>query len=227
VFGRSLPHELGTPLLLLEAYCTVLQDTEVAALSPRGRKYLERMRSAAAHLRSLGTAVLAMAPLSTQPMRWQRVDLSWLAWQVIDVLRDSDRGRKVETSVEPGMSATGDPDLLRTLLTNLIANAWKFSGPRPVAHITIQTVDTEHGRAICVADDGVGFDMQHVARLFTPFGRIHGPAEFAGSGLGLCIAHAVVERHSGRVWAHSVEGQGARFYFWLGAGPHPGAPAPA
>lgn len=224
-FARSLPHELGAPLLLLEAYSTVLLDTEAQALSPRGRKYVERMRNAAAHLRSVGTAALLLAPMSTQAMRWQRVDLSSLAWQVIDVLRERDKARKVETSVEPGMSVTGDPDLLRALLGNLIGNAWKFSAPRAVARIVVQTVEAEHGRAVCVADDGVGFDMLQAGRLFTPFGRLHGLAEFEGSALGLWIARSVVERHSGRIWAESVEGEGARFYFALGASPQVLPPA--
>jgi len=222
-FGHFLPHELGSPLLLMEAYSTLLLEDEAESLSPNGRRYAERIRAAAAHLRGLGTALLVMAPLSRYAMRWERVDLSSLAWQVIDSLRERDRTRQVETSVEPGMSVTGDPDLLRVLLGNLIANAWKYSGPRRVARIAIQTVDTELGRAVRVSDDGVGFDMQHAERLFTPFGRLHGAAEFDGNGLGLAMAHAIVERHSGRIWADSVEGQVARFYFLLGPGPHAAA----
>lgn len=224
-FGHFLPHELGSPLLLMEAYSTLLLEDEAESLSPNGRRYAERIRAAAAHLRGLGTALLVMAPLSRYAMRWERVDLSSLAWQVIDSLRERDRTRQVETSVEPGMSVTGDPDLLRVLLGNLIANAWKYSAPRSVARIAIQTVDTEPGRAVRVSDDGVGFDMQHAERLFTPFGRLHGAAEFDGNGLGLAMAHAIVERHSGRIWADSVEGQVARFYFLLGPGPHAAAGA--
>lgn len=222
-FGRFLPHELGSPLLLIEAYSTLLLDEESASLSPKGRRYAERIRAASAHLRGLGTALLVMAPLSRHPMRWERVDLSSLAWQVIDSLRERDRTRQVETSVEPGMSVTGDPDLLRVLLGNLVANAWKYSAPRRVARIAIQTVETDLGRAVRVSDDGVGFDMQHATRLFTPFGRLHGAAEFDGNGLGLAMAHAIVERHSGRIWADSVEGQLTRFYFLLGPGPHAAA----
>ncbi|NNU42011.1 sensor histidine kinase [Ramlibacter montanisoli] len=224
-FGHFLPHELGSPLLLMEAYSTLLLEDEAESLSPSGRKYVERIRAAAAHLRGLGTALLVMAPLSRYSMRWERVDLSSLAWQVIDSLRERDRKRQVETSVEPGMSVTGDPDLLRVLLGNLLANAWKYSAPRTVARIAIQTVETELGRAVRVSDDGVGFDMQHAERLFTPFGRLHGAAEFDGNGLGLAMAHAIVERHSGRIWADSVEGQVARFYFLLGSGPHAAAGA--
>lgn len=222
-FGRLLPHELGSPLLLIEAYATLLVEAEAEPLSSKGRHYVERIRSAAAHLRGLGSALLVMAPLSRHPMRWERVDVSSLAWQVIDSLRERDRLRQVEVSIEPGMSARGDADLLRMLLGNLLANAWKYSAPRRVARIAVQTVETEAGRAFRVADDGVGFDMQNAARLFTPFGRLHGPAEFEGNGLGLAMARAIVERHSGTIWADSLEGQGARFYFRLGAAPDPPA----
>lgn len=225
-FGRFLPHELGSPLLLIEAYATLLIDAEAKSLSPKARHYVERIRSAAAHLRGLGSALLAMAPLSRHPMRWERVDLSSLAWQVIDGLRERDRLRQVEATVEPGMSVTGDAQLLRMLLGNLLGNAWKYSARRRVARIAVQTVETDAGRAVRVADDGVGFDMEHAARLFTPFGRLHGLGEFEGNGLGLAMARAIVERHAGTIWAESVEGQGASFYFRLGSAPKPPAGDP-
>lgn len=225
LFGRALDHELGAPLLVIEAYANLL-EAEANGISPRSRKYLERLRSVATHLRSLGMAVLRMAPVPAQPIRWERVDLSALAWQAIDVLRAEDPSRKVDIGVEPGMSAKGDPDLLRSLLANLLANAWKFTAARPVAEIDIRTVDTQYGLALRVCDNGTGFDMQHAGRLFTPFGRLPGPLDSMGAGLGLATALRIVERHSGMLWADAREGEGARFYFVLGAAPAPAVHAP-
>jgi signal transduction histidine kinase len=110
----------------------------------------------------------------------------------------------------------GDPHLLRTLLANLLGNAWKYSATRQQPRISFGIVHAAPGGpAFCVADNGVGFDMEHAPRLFHPFERLHTRGEFDGVGLGLVMARRVVERHGGRIWVEAAPDQGARVFFRL------------
>lgn len=218
-FGRALPHELGAPLLKIEAFAEFLLQLQSPSLPDRARAHLKTIRREAGHARRLGDALLVIAPRSEQPLLWERVDLSSLAWQLVDMLREADASRKVEVAVQPGMSVMGDPRLLRLLLSNLLGNAWKFSSSRPAAHVAIRRTQSPSGECYCVSDDGVGFDMHLAARLFQPFARLHGVTEYAGVGVGLWIARRIVELHGGRIRAEAREGEGARICFSLRAAP--------
>ncbi|MCA1818522.1 MAG: hypothetical protein LC620_00455, partial [Halobacteriales archaeon] len=119
--------------------------------------------------------------------------------------------------VQPGIVCRGDAMLLQTLLQNLLANAWKFTAGKPAARIEV-TRQGEAG-AVCVRDNGAGFDMAYAAKLFRPFERLHTAAEFEGTGIGLATVARIVERHGGRAWAEGRPGHGASFYFTLGPEP--------
>ncbi|WP_255515302.1 ATP-binding protein, partial [Luteimonas sp. J16] len=146
-------------------------------------------------------------------------DLSRLATEVIGELRQAEPGRMVETVVEPGIEACGDPALLRNLLQNLIGNAWKFTAGRPHARI-------EFGRdpeaqpapgmvALRVRDNGAGFEPAYASKLFRPFQRLHGSDEFEGHGIGLATVKRIIDRHGGSITAEAAVGQGATFRFVL------------
>jgi light-regulated signal transduction histidine kinase (bacteriophytochrome) len=217
LFGRALPHELGAPLAVIDAFAALLQEREAQALTPRGRLWLDRVRAAALHAKSLADAMLVLAPVSLQAMDRVPVDLSALAAQIIDLERDAAPQRQAQVTIEPGLQALGDPHLLRTLLANLLGNAWKYSSTRPQSRIAFGRVHAADGEpAFCVSDNGVGFDMEHAARLFQPFERLHTRSEFEGVGLGLCLARRVVERHGGRIWVEAAPQQGTRVFFRLG-----------
>ena len=132
-------------------------------------------------------------------------------------LRD-DRG-EVTTFVEDGLVVDGDAKLLRIVLENLLGNAWKFTGRKPTAHIELRRtpVEGEGPAAFVVRDDGAGFDMTYVAKLFGAFQRLHGSKEFEGTGIGLATVQRIVHRHGGRIWAEAAVGRGAAFHFTLGA----------
>lgn len=218
-FARAIPHELKTSMAIIGGFSAALYEREHGALSDRGRRHLDGIRRTAAHAKSLGEALLVLAPMSMQAMRWEHVDLSAIAWEFVDLLRNGADSRTVEVEIQAGMRAIGDPDLLRLLVGNLLGNAWKFTSQRPVARIDFRAVDAGAHQAFCVSDNGVGFPMAHAGELFAPLVRLHGPAEFEGSGIGLAIARRAVERHAGHIWADASEGQGARFFFSLGAAP--------
>lgn len=222
-FGLALPHELKAPLGVLHAFASLLQEREAQALSPRGRLWLQRVCTSASHASSLADALLALAPLALQPLRREPVDLSALACEIIDLQRAASPDRQAQVTIEPGLAASGDPHLLRTLLSNLLGNAWKYSAARQPARITFGSVHGPDGApAWCVRDNGVGFDMAHAARLFRPFERLHTRSEFEGVGLGLVIARRVVERHGGSIWIEAAPDQGTAVFFRLG---DPGARA--
>lgn len=216
-FGRALPHELKAPLSVIDAFATLLQEREAQALSPRGRLWLDRLRGAALHASSLADALLVLAPVPLRSMEAVPVDLSALAVQIIELERAVAPDRQAQVTIEPGLEAVGDPHLLRTLLTNLLGNAWKYTSTRPQSRIAFGKVPgSDGGPAFCVSDNGVGFDMEHASKLFRPFERLHTRTEFEGVGLGLCIALRVIERHGGRIWVESAPEQGTRVFFRLG-----------
>jgi signal transduction histidine kinase len=161
-------------------------------------------------------ALLSLAQLSARPLAREPVELSALAGSILDELRQGSPERAVELHVEPGLSAEGDPLLLRALLENLLGNAWKYSARGDCTRIRFEQQQSQGGQRIfVVADEGVGFDMQGAERLFNAFQRLHGASEFPGTGVGLASVRRIVRRHGGEVWAESQPGQGARFYFTL------------
>jgi signal transduction histidine kinase len=147
-----------------------------------------------------------------------RVELSALAREIIGELRADQPERDVEVRVADGLLASGDPHLLRLALTNLLANAWKFTSNR--RHATIDFGRYSQGdRAgtvvFYIRDNGAGFNMDYAGKLFEPFQRLHSAAEFPGNGLGLAIVQRIIRRHGGQVWAESRPGSGATFFFTM------------
>ena len=161
-------------------------------------------------------AMLSLARLSAQPIARQPVDLSQLAHWVIEDLRRGAPERSVSVDIEPALQATGDPTLLRQVIENLLANAWKYSSRVEQAQIGFGRSEREGRLVFEVKDNGAGFDMRSAERLFGLFQRLHGANEFPGTGVGLASVRRIVRRHGGDIWAESAPGEGARFYFTLG-----------
>lgn len=188
----------------------VLEDFG-AALGQKGVDSLERVRAAATRMSELIDDLLALARVGKDELRRSEVDLSALAESVGAGLQRTHPDRSVELVVSPAIQLNADPRLLRVVLENLLGNAWKFSARRPRARVEVLPVTRDGQPGFIVRDNGAGFDMEHAARLFAPFERLHVEDEFPGTGIGLATVQRIVDRHGGKVWAESGVGEGATF----------------
>ncbi len=218
-FAYSISHDLRAPLRGIDGFSQMALEEYGDKLDVQGRGYLERVRAAAQRMGSLIDDILELSRVSRLAMGRNQVDLSKLATELLDEMRQSDPGRRVETAIAPDCLAEGDRQLLRILLQNLLENAWKYTARQADARIAFGKERLDTGEtAFFVRDDGVGFDMQYADRLFAPFQRLHKPEEFAGSGIGLATVARIVHRHGGRVWVESAIEQGTTLRFVLGRG---------
>jgi signal transduction histidine kinase len=214
-FSYTVSHDLRAPLRVVDGFTRILKEDYGRVLDRIGNDHLDRVLGAAARMNSMIDALLALSALSTQPLARQPVNLSQLAGFIVDDLKRELPQRHVEVLVQPGLMAQGDPTLLRTVLENLLGNAWKYSGKNALARITFERVNYEGREVFVVGDNGAGFDMRFADRLFGVFQRLHSANDFQGTGVGLASVRRIVRRHGGEVWAESEVGQGARFYFTL------------
>jgi light-regulated signal transduction histidine kinase (bacteriophytochrome) len=144
-----------------------------------------------------------------------RVDMSMLARTVAEGLQASDKRRAVTWTIQDGLWATGDARSLRAALENLLGNAWKFTSKVAAAHVEFGALADSEPVVYYVRDNGAGFDMTYLGKLFGVFQRLHSADEFEGTGIGLATVQRIVRRHGGRVWAEGEAGRGATFYLTL------------
>ncbi|WP_411879683.1 PAS domain S-box protein [Polaromonas sp. YR568] len=227
-FSYSVAHDLRTPLSTIDGFCALLEKHMPPGAGERALHFLDRIRSSVRRMGELTDGLLALARLSRTSLVWEPVDVSAEALRAVRRLKDADAARDAHFTVEPGMAARGDQALIRQVLGNLIANAWKFSAKKPHTEIEVGRLPGEDAHPVFfVRDNGAGFDMAYVNKLFGNFERLHSPDEFAGSGIGLATAKRIIDRHGGKIWAQSAVGEGSTFYFSLGgdqSGTGEGAP---
>lgn len=214
-FSYSVSHDLRAPLRSIDGFSRMLEEDYRERLDEQGLDYLRRVRNSAHRMAELIEDLLALARVGRADLRRQVLDLTSEARRIIAQLAERDPARHIAVNVPDGIVAEGDPGLVRSLLENLLSNAWKFSARRQDAQIEIGVTDRNGGRAYYVRDNGVGFELAQAERLFQPFQRLHSAAEFEGTGVGLATVHRIVTRHGGRIWAEASAGGGATFYFTL------------
>ena len=225
-FSYSVAHDLRSPLISIEGFSALLQKALSSGNGERAGHYLARIRSGVQRMGELTDGLLSLAQLSRASLRWEAMDISAEANQLLRQHAERDTGRWVRTLVEPDLLVRADTALLRQVLDNLIANAWKFTSKNSNAEITIgRQLGADQLPVYFVRDNGVGFDMAYADKLFGTFQRLHSPEEFSGSGIGLATVKRIITRHSGRIWADSAVGEGSTFYFTLGS-EQPQADAP-
>lgn len=214
-FSYSVSHDLRAPLAAVEGFTRALAERLGDHPDEKVVHYLARVRAGAHQMEELIQGLLQLARLAREPMASVPVDLSELASDTLESLRVQAPGRQVEVRVREGLVALGDARMLRTVMQNLLGNAWKFTEPREPAVIEVGMKQEAAGPVFYVKDNGVGFDMAHAVRLFTPFQRLHTNEEFPGTGIGLATVQRVIERHGGRIWAQAEPGQGCTVFFTL------------
>jgi PAS domain S-box-containing protein len=212
-FSYSVAHDLRAPLRAIDGFSSAVLEDCKDQISAEGKLYLERVRAGTVRMAHLIDDLLRLSRISRQQMARSEVDLSGLAQEVISQLRVTNPDRQVRFMITPGISVTGDKDLLRIVLENLLGNAWKFTCKEPQAEIELGRQSGDGQRVFFVRDNGPGFDMRYADKLFGVFQRLHRDSEFPGTGVGLATVQRIIQRHGGRIWAKAAVGEGATFYF--------------
>jgi light-regulated signal transduction histidine kinase (bacteriophytochrome) len=217
-FTFSVAHDLRSPLRALSGYSEALIEDYGDRLDETGRWYAERILAATERMGALIDDLLNLSQVSRAELVLGPVDLSAEVADIADELQAREPKRRVRFTVQDGIWANVDRILIRTVLQNLVENAWKYTAKSDGATIEFGTAAAEDAMVCCfVRDNGAGFDPAFGSKLFQPFQRLHSVTEFPGTGIGLVSVRRIVERHGGRVWAEGAVGRGATFYFTLNA----------
>lgn len=215
-FCYSVAHDLRGPLRRIAGFAQMVREDEAERMSEAGRENLDRVARASQEMDQSIDALLNLSRLSRANLHRTGVDLSRLAAEIVQGLQQSEPGRSVEFRVQPELLDCGDDRLLRIALENLLENAWKFTRKCASPRIEFgRDCDAEGRDCYFVRDNGAGFNMAYVNKLFMPFRRLHSSSDFPGHGIGLATVQRIVSRHAGKIWATSEVGHGATFYFSL------------
>jgi PAS domain S-box-containing protein len=214
-FSYSVAHDLRTPLQTIRNYSYLLTVDCADKLGDIGKDHLKRIDVAANKMKMIIENLLKLAKIAREQLHLENINLTAMAQSIIDELKMTETSRQVTTSVDEDLKAVGDVQLISVVLTNLIGNAWKFTGRNPESRITIGSKDIHGIRTFFINDNGAGFDIKKEKYLFQPFKRLHPENQFKGTGIGLATVYRVIQKHGGRIWAESEVNEGATFYFTL------------
>jgi PAS domain S-box-containing protein len=222
-FAYSIAHDLRAPLRAIDGYTQIIKEDYEAALDDEGRRVLSIIRSSAQRMGQLIDDLLALSRLSRKELRFTEIDMEALFLSVYQELASPLLLNKIDLHLGTLSHANGDPTLIKQVLTNLISNALKFSSHQERISLSFSSTREADRVVFCIKDNGAGFDMNYVSKLFNVFQRLHSTSEFEGTGIGLAIVHRIISRHGGEVWAEGSVNKGASFYFTLhGKGILPG-----
>jgi len=216
-FSYSIAHDLRAPARSVINFGTIVFEESANNLTDTAKDYLLRVINAGKKMGSLIDGLLNLSKLAKQEILDQSVNLSRITKEISESLQSDEPKRKVKFVIQPGIVANGDAVLLKVVLTNLISNSWKFTSKLPgEALIEFGETQKDNQRAFFIRDNGVGFDMTYVDKLFEVFNRLHPENSYEGIGVGLAIVQRIIFRHGGKVWAESSpEKKSTTFYFTL------------
>jgi len=214
-FSYSVSHDLRAPLRHLTGFAELLQRNEHAKLDDKARRHLTFISESAVRMGQLIDDLLAFSRSGRTALCQAPVNLDALVQGVIQGLHPDTQGRRIAWQIAPLPGVNADPNLLRMALTNLFSNALKFTQPRDEARVQMGCTENAREHIFFIHDNGVGFEMEYVEKLFVVFQRLHATEQFEGTGIGLANVRRIISRHGGRTWAESVLGEGATFYFSL------------
>jgi light-regulated signal transduction histidine kinase (bacteriophytochrome) len=218
-FSYSVSHDLRAPLRSIDGFSqALLEEYQDKPLDDVGKTYLERVRKATQRMGLLIDDMLKLSRITQAEIKSEAIDLSGMIRAIAEVHRKSNPDRTVDVTFQEGIKEVivqGDPSLVKIAMENLVDNAFKFTGKATHPRIEFGTVVRDGETACFIRDNGAGFDMAYVGKLFGAFQRLHGADEFPGTGIGLATVQRIVQRHGGQVWAEGEVGKGATFYFTL------------
>ncbi|HEX5364534.1 MAG TPA: ATP-binding protein, partial [Gallionella sp.] len=217
-FSYSVSHDLRAPLRAIAGFVELLRKHSYREIDDKGRHYMDVISESAIQMARLIDDILTFSRIGRVEMTKTLVSLDQVLTEVLHTLQPQIAERKIEWHIGPLPQVQGERTMLSLVLLNLLSNALKFTGTRETARIEVGQLDSaaDAGETICyVRDNGVGFDMQYVSKLFGLFQRLHAQEQFEGTGVGLANVQRIIQRHGGRVWAESRVDEGATFYFAL------------
>jgi K+-sensing histidine kinase KdpD len=222
-FAYSVSHDLRAPLRHVVGYSELLQKQASSSLDEKSRRFMQTILESAKRMGNLIDDLLAFSRIGRAETKNTLVSLDHLVKDVVAEIGQDTTGRDIGWKIDPLPVCYGDRSMLRLVIFNLLSNAVKFTRMRAQAEIEIGCVDREDEVEVFVRDNGAGFDMQYVDKLFGVFQRLHLPEEFEGTGIGLATVRRIIHRHGGEVRAEGAVDQGATLYFSL---PKPAKPEP-
>jgi PAS domain S-box-containing protein len=214
-FSYSVSHDLRAPLRSIDGFSHVILEDYGDQLPSEARGYLERVRNAAQRMADLIDDLLKLARITRSPLQTRFINISKIVEEIAHGLHEQQPERLVDFSITPDLMVEGDPHLLHAALENLIGNAWKFTSKKGKARIEFGQLSRAKDRTFFVRDNGSGFNMAYVDKLFGVFQRLHAMTDFPGTGVGLATVQRIISIHGGKIWAEGEEGKGATFYFTL------------
>jgi signal transduction histidine kinase len=214
-FCYSISHDLRAPLRVIDGYCGVIMNIAGDNLTPEMERYLRGIQGASGKMSVMIKSLLEFSRAGRVALECQKVDLSTIARDIIQNLKEQQPGRDVTVDIEAGLVVYGDRTLLQMALQNLMDNAWKYTGRMGHAQIAFRMKNDAGRKTYSVSDNGAGFDAAEAENLFRPFTRYHTESEFPGTGIGLATVHRIIERHGGQIWVESQRERGAAFSFTL------------
>jgi PAS domain S-box-containing protein len=220
-FSYSVSHDLRAPLRSIDGFSQALLEDCGENLNEQGTEYLRRVRAASQRMGQLIDDLLNLSRVARTDLRREQTDLSRIATEVCAEYQSGSADRAVAVNIASGVLAEADPRLMRIVMTNLLGNAWKFSGKKSDPTIEFGCTDRAGVTEYFVRDNGAGFDMAYAGKLFGAFQRLHSDKDFPGTGIGLATIQRIIHRHGGSVRAESAPGMGATFFFTLASGNEP------
>ena len=219
-FSYSVSHDLRAPLRAIDGFSEALREDYEDLLDATGKEYLQRVRNAAQRMSHLIDDLLHLSRVSRAEIAKHKVNLSQLVTDSIKRHLEVEPKKKISFNVQPKLVAIADKRLLEVVIDNFIDNAIKYTEKQNKTVIEFGCQQINGDQVYFIKDNGAGFDMRFIDKLFTPFQRLHNPSEFEGTGIGLATVKRIINRHGGKVWAEATEGHGATFYFTLSSAAH-------
>jgi PAS domain S-box-containing protein len=214
-FSYSVSHDLRAPLRSIYGFSQALLEEYDNKLDSQGKDYLGRVMRATQKMTAIIEDLLKLSRITRAEINITEINLTGIAQSVIDELRKSEPQRNINIKIAEGLKDKADMRLMHIALENLLGNAWKFTSKQPDALIEFGSIKKDNATVYFIRDNGAGFNMSYLDKLFTPFQRLHTEDEYPGTGIGLATVRRIIFRHGGNIWAEGLVNKGATFYFNL------------